>query len=102
MFEDELDELIEEATLDAYGEYEQTLGFYTMLEDNLAMPFQTEMFGVEVLVEQVDINEDEQIFVLCSRGSNQQYISILDLPLPSPPPKGAEWIAAYGRWKRGE
>jgi hypothetical protein len=35
-----LDEMIEEAIVDAYGESEQTLGFYTMLEDNLAVPFE--------------------------------------------------------------
>jgi hypothetical protein len=35
-----LDALIEEATVDAYGESEQTTGFYTMLEEYLAMPFQ--------------------------------------------------------------
>jgi hypothetical protein len=36
-----LDRMIDEAVVDAYGEYEQMGGFYTMLEDNLAMPFNT-------------------------------------------------------------
>ena len=27
-------------------------------------------------------------------------LSVLDLPLPEPPPKGAEWIAAYQHWAR--
>ena len=31
-----LDQLIEEAIVDAYGDSEQTSGFYTMLEDHLA------------------------------------------------------------------
>lgn len=39
--------MIEEAIVDAYGESEQTGGFYTMLEDNLATPFTTEMLGVD-------------------------------------------------------
>jgi len=34
-----LDEMIEEAIVDAYGESEQIVGFYTMLEDNLEVPF---------------------------------------------------------------
>jgi hypothetical protein len=28
----------------------------------------------------------------------RQALPILDLPLPDPPPRGLEWIAAYGRW----
>jgi hypothetical protein len=36
----------------------------------------------------------------CVRDGQHQAISILDLPLPEPPPKGAEWIAAYRHWAR--
>ena len=50
-----LDRMIKEAIVDAYGESEQTVGFYTMIEDNLAVPFDTEILGVEVTVERVDI-----------------------------------------------
>jgi len=96
-----LDGMIEEAIVDAYGESEQTVGFYTMLEDNLAMPFKTEMLGVEVTVERIDMSDDEQIVAVCSRGRSRQRIPILDLPLPSPPPEGAEWIVAFRRWARG-
>ena len=32
-----------------------------MLEDNLEVPFQTEMLGVEVTVERIDMSGDEQI-----------------------------------------
>jgi hypothetical protein len=96
-----LDEMIEEAIVDAYGESEQIVGFYTMLEDNLAVPFMTEMLGVEVTIERVDLTDDERIAVVCSRGKARQRVPILDLPLPSPPPAGADWIAAYRRWARG-
>ncbi|MFK4035944.1 hypothetical protein ACI2LC_09120 [Nonomuraea wenchangensis] len=30
----------------------------------------------------------------------EQAIGILDLPLPDPPPAGAEWIRAFRRWAR--
>jgi hypothetical protein len=77
------------------------VGFYTMLEDNLAVPFTTEILGVEVTVERVDITDDEQIVAVCTRGKSRQRIPILDLPLPDPHPAGAEWIDAFRRWKRG-
>jgi hypothetical protein len=97
-----LDELIEEATVDAYDESEQSTGFYTMFEENLAVPFKTEVLGVEVTVERIDMIDDEQIVAICERSGTRLRVPIADLPLPDPPPKGAEWIDAYRRWARGK
>ena len=93
----DLDELVEEAIVDAYGEDEQLAGLYTMIEDNLALPFTTMVLGVEVVVEGVDL-ADCGIAAVCVRGAHRQPIAILDLPLPAPPPPGSEWIMAYGHW----
>ena len=95
-----LDELIEEATVDAYDESEQATGFYTMFEEHLAMPFKTIVLGMEVTIERIDMSDDEQIVAVCSRNKSRQRIPIVDLPLPDPPPKGSEWIDAYRRWAR--
>jgi hypothetical protein len=96
-----LDEMIEEAIVDAYGESEQTLGFCTMLEDNLAVPFETELLGIAAIVSRIEMTDDDRIVAVCSRGRARQRVSILDLPVPSPPPDGAEWISAYRRWWTG-
>ena len=75
-----LDELVEEATIDAYGDAEQATGFYTMMENDLAAPFATQVLGVEVTVEGVDMTEEDYIVAVCRRGAKRQRISILDLP----------------------
>ena len=90
----------EEATLDAYGESEQVCGFYTMLENDLELPFNTVVLGAEVTVERLDLTDDDHIVVLCRCGQERQRLPVLDLPLPEPPPKGWEWIEAYRRWAR--
>ena len=97
-----LKKLIEEATVDAYNESEQRVGFLTMIEENLTLPFTTHVLGVEVSVERVDVTSGDEIVAICRRGEKRQAIPILELPLPKPPPKGAEWIEAYRRWLRGE
>ena len=96
-----LDEMIEEATVDAYGDSEQIVGFLTILEERLKLPFKTEVLGMEVTVERLDMTDDEQFVAVCSRGKSQQPVPILDLRLPYPPPEGAEWIEAFRRWARG-
>ena len=96
-----LDTLIAEALVDAYSDSEQRTAFFTVLEDSLALPFTTQVFGMEVTVERLDLTTDEQIVAICRHGGIRQRIPILDLPLPSPPPQGTEWIAAYRRWAEG-
>jgi uncharacterized Zn finger protein len=93
--------MIEEATVDAYGESEQTTGWYTMLEEHLALPFDTTVLGVLVKVARLDLRGDNDIVAICTCGRKRQSVSILDLPLPSPKPVGAEWIEAYRHWVGG-
>lgn len=93
-----LDKLIEEATTDAYNESEQAGGFFAMIEENLALPFLTQVLGQEVTVAKLDITKRDEIVAICARGKATQAIPILDLPMPIPRPEGAEWIDAYRRW----
>jgi hypothetical protein len=83
-----LDTLIDEATVDAYDDSEQKAGFFTMLENHLATPFATEVLGMIVMVEAVDMTDDEEIVAMCVRDKWRQPIRIIELPLPDPPPEG--------------
>jgi hypothetical protein len=92
-----LEAMIEEAVVDAYDDNEQLTGLYTMIEDNLVVPFTTTVLGVDVTVNKVDLTGDS-IVAICTLGRHRQRIGLLDLPLPTPPPDGAEWIDAYRHW----
>jgi len=95
-----LEALIEEAVVDAYGDEEQTGGFFMMIEEHLALSFSVSILGVEAVVEKVDMTRDGRIAV-CKRDGVKQRIEILDLPFPKPIPAGGEWIVAYSHWRRG-
>lgn len=96
-----LEALIEEAIVDAYGEEEQKVGLLTMMQEHLALPFSVSILGVEAIVEKVDMTRDGRVVAVCQRNGVRQKIEILDLPLPTPGPVGAEWIAAHNYWHRG-
>jgi hypothetical protein len=96
-----LEALIEEAIVDAYNEDEQNVGLLTMMQEHLALPFSVSILGVEAIVEKVDMTRDGRVVAVCQRNGVRQKIEVLDLPLPTPAPVGAEWIAAYSYWRRG-
>lgn len=96
----ELDALIEEATVDAYNDHEQITGLFTMLDEHLAVPFDTELLGMVVTVQKVDLTVEHEIVAICNREGHRQAIPILEVPLPASRPDGAEWIDAYRRWRR--
>ena len=50
-----LDELVAEALVDSNSEWEQAIGFYIMLENDLKLPFEAQIIGVTATVERVDI-----------------------------------------------
>jgi hypothetical protein len=95
-----LKEMAEEATVDAYGESEQICGWSCMIDDNVVVPFNTTVLGATVTVEVIEQRGDTRIVAICKRGRARQVIDILELPLPDPPPAGAEWIEAYRHWRR--
>jgi hypothetical protein len=85
-----LKELIEQAIVDAYGEEEEVGGFFTMIEEYLALPFPVKVLGVDIEVEKVDMTRDgrcrlskEENNVVLNDAKN--YPSPPEAPLPSSP-----------------
>ena len=95
----QLAEMIEQATVDCYNESEQMTGWFTVIDEHLAVPFETSVLGVAVTVERIHLNDSEQLVAICKRDRSRQALPILDLPLPMPRPAGAEWIEAFRQWR---
>ena len=52
--EDRLRELLEEATIDCYGEDEEFAGVLVTLQDNLSFPLHATLAGVQVVLQSLD------------------------------------------------
>jgi hypothetical protein len=90
--------MIAQATVDCYSDTELATALLLAIQENLALPFRTQILGLTVNVTDVDVNEAGEICALCKHGGKRQRIPLVDLFLPVPPPAGAEWIEAYRRW----
>jgi hypothetical protein len=94
-------ELLHQHPLAADGEQDlQQQGPQQLLGRNRRPPY-TEVLGVRVTVERIDLTDEEEIVTICTRDRVRQAISLLELPVPPSPPLGAEWIEAFRRWARG-
>lgn len=64
--------MIEEATVDAYGESELASGWFTMLEEYLEIPFAAKVLGIDITVARIAIRDDGRIVAICMRGRDRQ------------------------------
>jgi len=96
----ELDALIDEILVDAYGDDEQLWAFRQGLEDELALPQEAFVIGEAVTVFTIDYegNERRGLTARCRREDGTEYqVAACDLFFPRGT-MAARSIAAYRRW----
>lgn len=98
MDNNDLDELIDEAIIDCYGDYEEATGFAATFDNELQFPFKAKVVGENVDVLGIEIIQ-EQILVKCRKKNKIYYIDILDLEYNKTDVTGNKWIEAYRKWK---
>jgi hypothetical protein len=95
-----LDKLVEEVTVDAYGDDEQFWAFRQAFEDEMALPVDGFVIGepVSVIAIDYDGNERRGLTARCRREDGAEYtIALPEVELPQAS-TGALYIAAYRRW----
>ncbi len=96
----ELDRLIEEIIVDAYGDDEQLWAFRQAFEDNVVLPAKAFVVGEPVTVIMIDYdgNERRGLTAKCRRGEGvEQVIAAYDLIFPEGS-TAARYLAAYRKW----
>lgn len=94
-----LDALIEELTVDAYGDEEQLVGFLTGAEAALVVGETATVAGVEIRIVDVDCGPDARrgLLAVCERDRRRFELSLADIDFGSSSELG-QIVAAYRRW----
>lgn len=102
--DDALDELIEQITIDAYGD-EGYWSFLQAFEDTVRFPLQATLAELRVVVTAIDFDGDERrgLVAVIERGDRSQAVSVLDINSiaedhPTAGNEAALLLAAYRRW----
>ena len=94
-----LDALIEELTVDAYGDEEQLVGLLTGTEDALIVGETATVAGAEIRIVAVDCGPDARrgLIVVCERDDRRFELSLADIAFDESSELG-QITAAYRRW----
>jgi tetratricopeptide (TPR) repeat protein len=97
----DLDDLIDEILVDAYGESEQLTAFEQAFEESARFPFPASIVGVSVDVVRIEFDGDERhgLTAHCRREGEKHRISLADL-VPGPVTlETSRLLAAYRKWQ---
>ena len=96
-----LEALLEEATVDCYGEDEEFWGVLYTLDSRLSFPLQARVLGETVTLVGLD---DERsglrrgVMARVHKGDVEYTVALSELEILDPDPVSAEWLAAYRYW----
>ena len=97
----DLDDLIDEILVDAYGESEQLTAFEQAFAESARFPFPASIVGVSVDVVRIEFDGDERhgLTAHCRREGEKHRISLADL-VPGPVTlETSRLLAAYRKWQ---
>ncbi len=99
-----IDALLEEATVDCYGEEEEFGGVLVALEDGLVFPLQARALGEIVTV--IGLNSERSsprrgIIARVRKGDREYSVSLAELEFVDLDPVSAEWLEVYRYWAGG-
>lgn len=98
--DEELDEMIADATVDAYGDYEKFMSMVCHLDSNMDFPFRAKVLGdtVEVVGIEVNVSSQGRGVVVNVRKKGKIYIIGLAELTVDPDSENAEWIEMFHYW----
>lgn len=96
-----LEALLEEATVDCYGEDEEFWGVLYTLDSRLSFPLQARVLGETVTLVGLDDERSglrRSVMARVRKGDQEYTVALSELEILDPDPVSAEWLAAYRYW----
>jgi hypothetical protein len=103
--DDQIDALIDEIVVDAYGPAEQLWSFRQVFEDTARFPFAGQVAGADVEVIEIDFDGDDRhgLAAICRTAGERHSVALLDLtPISSLRSDTGALINAYRRWSNAK
>jgi hypothetical protein len=94
----DLDDLIDEITVDAYDQDEALMGFENAFDEAACLPCPATVLGENVEILSVAIsNGRQELIATCQHGGRRHHIALLDITINADQP-ASRLLAAYRHW----
>jgi len=94
----ELDELIDDITVDAYDHDEALMGFENAFDEADCLPCPATVIGENIEIVSVAAgNGRQELIATCRRASRQHQVALLDVHI-TPDQPASRLLAAYRQW----
>ena len=91
----------EAATVDAYGEEEQAVGWLTCIQEMFDKFEHVTVLDQEVDLEGFDLANERAVVAICRKGRKKTKIALESVEFPKLSPKEKLWLEAYREWSHG-
>ncbi len=92
------EQFIEAATVDAYGEYEQTCGWLTCFEEGFDDVNHVLLFGEEVKLVGFEVRNDVEVVAVGLKNKKKAKVSLDSIELIKSSRTQRLWLKAYTEW----
>lgn len=91
------EKIIEDATIDCYGEYEQISGWACLLNDNIHIPCNCAIGKEKAVLEKIDTDDNGNVVIgIIKMNKSKMRVLIQDVILENQ--KAMDYVSAYDYW----
>ena len=95
-----VEDCFEVATVDAYGEEEQAVGWLTCIQEMFDKFKHLSILGQEVTLKGFDLAQERTVVVICSKGKKKIEMALDSVDFSKLSAKESLWLKAYKKWGR--
>jgi hypothetical protein len=95
-----INECIDLALVDAYGEEEQAVAWLTCMEEMFSRFEQVELMGRPVMLEGFDLAHGRAIVAICKEGKKSARVSIESVKFAGMTPIESRWLKAWKKFSK--
>jgi hypothetical protein len=93
-----VEDCFEVATLDAYGEEEQAVGWLTCIQEMSDRFERVNVLGQEVDLEGFDLANDRAVVAICRKGKSKTRIALESVDFSKLSKGESLWLKAWKKW----
>ena len=96
-----IQDCIELALVDAYGDDEQATAWLTCIEEMFGRFDRVKVLGQEVALEGFDLADGVTVIAVCRQGKRKAQVALESVEFPGLTPIEARWLKAWKQFSRG-